>query len=264
MKKIRAQLFQTLEVLEHFDIDEPTPVKFEKSPYSAFNELNDYLLELINRVRKHYQANKQFTSNAAHELQTPLSVIKGHIELLLQSKRLGEKEIKTLGIILQNTNRLARLNSALILLSKIEHHRFADFKKVNLNRITYDVLNNFQDLIEIQHLHVRTNDNLNLEVEMSATLAEIMIANLIQNAIRHNNSNGWINIVIKKGKLCVINSGKVLEIEPRKLLKRFRRETNVEESLGLGLSIVQRICDHSGFSLDYQHEAGVHTLSVKF
>ncbi len=264
MKRVRVQLYQTLQVLENFDIDEPTSVKFKPSPYHAFNELNEYLSEMINRIRQHYQANKQFTANAAHELQTPLSVIKGHIELLLQSSRLGEREIKTLGVILQNTNRLARLNSALILLSKIEHQRFADFRKVKINRVTDEVLKNFQDLIEIQNLTVRKRYETTLEVEMSATLAEIMVANLLQNAIRHNILDGWIEIVIKSDHFCVINSGKVLQVKPRLLLKRFRRETDVEESLGLGLSIVQRICDHSEFELDYQHDNGVHTLTVKF
>lgn len=264
MRRVRVQLYQTLQVLENFDIDEPTSVKFEPSPYAAFNELNEYLSEMINRIRQHYQANKQFTANAAHELQTPLSVIKGHIELLLQSSRLGEKEIKTLGVILQNTNRLARLNSALILLSKIEHQRFSDFRKVNINRVTDEVLNNFQDLIKIQNLTVNKQYEDQLEVEMSATLAEIMVANLVQNAIRHNILDGWMNIVIKSDTFCVINSGKVLTVKPRALLKRFRRETNVEESLGLGLSIVQRICDHSELALDYQHEEGVHTLTIKF
>ena len=118
---IRNQLFQIFQTLEEFDIDEPRKVDFEESPFPIFNEFNEYLAELIDRIRRNYQANKQFTQNASHELQTPLAIIKCHIEILLQSPRIGEKEIESLAIVLQNTNRLSKLNSALILLSKIEH-----------------------------------------------------------------------------------------------------------------------------------------------
>ena len=137
IKIIRNQLYQIFETLEEFDVDEPQKVKFDESPFPIFNELNEYLIELIERIRGNYQANKQFTQNASHELQTPLAIIKGHVELLLQSPRIGEKEIESLAVVLQNTNRLSKLNSALILLSKIEHQRFSDEKqkafKVKLN-----------------------------------------------------------------------------------------------------------------------------------
>ncbi|MEL6926374.1 MAG: histidine kinase dimerization/phospho-acceptor domain-containing protein, partial [Bacteroidota bacterium] len=153
IKIIRAQLYQILQTLEEFDVDEPRKVAFDPSPFPIFNELNEYLIELIDRIRNNYQANKQFTQNASHELQTPLAVIKGHVELLLQSPNLRQKEIESLGIVMQNTNRLARLNSALILLSKIEHQRFGDTEQVDFTKVSKEVLHNFKDLIEIQELH---------------------------------------------------------------------------------------------------------------
>ena len=58
IKVIRNQLFQIFETLEEFDVDEPKKVAFEESPFPIFNELNEYLVELIDRVRKNYQANK--------------------------------------------------------------------------------------------------------------------------------------------------------------------------------------------------------------
>ena len=137
---IREQLFQILETLEEFDVDEPKKVEFEESPFPIFNDLNEYLVELIDRVRKNYQANKQFTQNASHELQTPLAVIKGHVEILLQSPRIGEKEIQSLAAVLQNTNRLSKINSSLILLSKIENQRFSDTSNVNFEKVVEEVL----------------------------------------------------------------------------------------------------------------------------
>ncbi len=261
IRKIRNQLYQIIQTLEEFDLDEPTKVKFEKSPFPIFNELNEYLVELINRVRSNYIANKQFTQNASHELQTPLAIIKGYIEILLQSPRLGEKDIESLAIILQNTNRLSKLNAALILLSKIENQRFGESELVSFKVVLNDILKNFKDLIEIQELDISINIHEDFEVEMSSILAEILIANLVQNAIRHNESN-FITIEIGKSFFKISNLGKELTISTKSLFKRFKRQSDKEESLGLGLSIVKRICEQNDLNLKYNHDHGRHTISI--
>jgi len=261
---IRKQLFQILETLEEFDVDEPRKVEFEESTFPIFNDLNKYLIELIDRVRKNYQANKQFTQNASHELQTPLAVIKGHVEILLQSPRIGEKEFQSLAAVLQNTNRLSKINSSLILLSKIEHQRFSDTIKVNFKNVVEEILNNFKDLISIQKIRVEKSYEGTFEIEMSETLAEILIANLMQNAIRHNvEENGFIKIEINEKKFSIFNSGLPLNEKTDSLFKRFKRNSTVEESLGLGLSIVKRICEHSDLEIIYEVQEDIHQLVVK-
>lgn len=262
IKIIRNQLYQILQTLEEFDVDEPKKVAFEESSFPIFNELNEYLIELIDRIRNHYQANKQFTQNASHELQTPLAIIKGHIELLLQSPNMGEKEIESLAIVLQNTNRLSKLNSALILLSKIEHQRFGDTQKVDFINVTNEVLKNFHDLIHIQEIDIKKEFQNSFEVEISETLAEILIANLVQNAIRHNIENGFIEIKINSNSFVISNSGKTLNFPTEVLFKRFKRESDSDESLGLGLSIIRRICEQSGLEVFYDYEEELHVLRI--
>lgn len=261
IQKIRNQLYQMLQTLEEFDVDEPSKVKFEESPFPIFNDLNEYLVELVDRIRANYIANKQFTQNASHELQTPLAIIKGYVEILLQSPRLAEKDIESLAIILQNTNRLSKLNAALILLSKIENQRFRDTEQVSFKMVTKDILKNFKDLIEIQELDISIKIQADLEIEMSPTLAEILIANLVQNAIRHNESN-FITIEIGKSFFRISNLGKELTTSTKSLFKRFRRQSDKEESLGLGLSIVKRICEQSDLNLKYTHDNGRHTIII--
>jgi signal transduction histidine kinase len=262
-QSIRDQLFQIFQTLEEFDIDEPNKVDFKESSFPVFNELNEYLIELIDRIRMDYQANKQFTQNASHELQTPLAIIKGHIELLLQSPNIGEKEIESLAIVLQNTNRLSKINSALILLSKIEHHRFIDTEMVDFTQKTNEVLQNFKDLIHIRDLKLKMDCQGRFEVEISTTLAEILIANLVQNAIRHNTDKGFIDIKITADRYTISNPGKLLDVKPEALFKRFLRKSDAEESLGLGLSIVQRICEHSELKISYIHQKGLHSLQIE-
>ncbi len=261
---LRYQLTQIIGTLEEFDVDEPKKVVFEKSTYPLFNELNEIILELIERIRSNYQANKQFTQNASHELQTPLAIIKGHAEILLNSPHLKEKEIGSLSVILQNTNRLAKLNHALILLSKIENNRYSDVETVPIQQVIDNMLSNFKDLLDLQEIKVEKSYGTELSVEMSDTLAEILFANLFQNAIRYNVENGFIRIQIKDKTVTISNSGEALEVAPATLFKRFKRESTVEESLGLGLSIIKRICDLYEIEINYIHQHGLHQLILIF
>lgn len=261
IERIRDQIREIIDTLNEFDVDEPRKVRFDKTPYPIFNELNEYILEIIDRVRADYRANKQFTQNASHELQTPLAVIKGYVETLLQSPNMKEKEFEALGAIMQNTNRLSKLNAALILLSKIEHQRFIDFEKINFEKATDTMLGNFKDLLFVQEIEVRKNKTGDFSTEMSHALAEILIANLIQNAIRHNEGN-FIDIEITSDFYKISNIGKALEMKPEKLFKRFKRDSKKEESLGLGLSIIQRICEVSGLKIRYEVSKNRHSFKI--
>ena len=190
-------------------------------------------------------------------------MIKGYVELLLQSPNVKEKEMQALAAILQNTNGLSKLNSTLILLSKIEHQRFIDTEKVNFAHITDEVLGNFKDLIKIRKIEIRKDYQSDFELEMSTTLAEILIANLVQNAIRHNIDSGYIEIQMNARCLTIANPGKGLKVQPEVLFKRFHRESLVEESLGLGLAIVKRICDQANLNVTYTCEEAKHTLVLE-
>ncbi len=219
---------------------------------------------LLQQMRQEYQATKQFTQDASHELQTPLAVIKAHIELLLQSPRLGEQEAEALGGILRNVNRLSRLNSALILLSKIDNQRFPDVETVDIGLLLREILENFEDLIGLQKIEVECSLPSGLKFSMSASLAEILLANLVQNAIRHNLRGGFIRARLEGRRLEITNPGKVLEGPTDTLFERFKRDPDSEEGLGLGLSIVQRICKLYGLGLQYLHREGLHTLLIDF
>ncbi|MEM1122554.1 MAG: HAMP domain-containing sensor histidine kinase [Bacteroidota bacterium] len=264
ISSLRNQLHQIISTLEEFDVDEPRKVVFEKSTYPLFNELNENILELIDRIRSNYRANRQFTQNASHELQTPLAVIKGHVELLLDASNLEKKEIQSLGVIMKNTNRLARLNRALILLSKIENNRYSDFKPVDITAVIEEMLENFEDSTTLQDISIEKSFNSPLHFEMSATLAEILFANLFQNATRYNVEGGFIRIIISEQTVTIANSGEELDVAPETLFKRFQRQSDVEESLGLGLSIVQRICELYKIEVQYSQQSGLHQLILRF
>ena len=150
------------------------------------------------------------------------------------------------------------------MLSKIEYGRFIDSEVLEVKIIMNDILTNFKDSIQLQGLTIEKNYQANLTIDMNAALLEILIANLIQNAIRHNMPNGFIRTSIYQDYFMVENIGKPLKHPPQKLFERFRRESNLEESLGLGLSIVKRICEQYNFEITYTCSSdNIHTLVIR-
>ena len=263
MRRLRRPIESIMQSLSGINL-EASELLLNRVDTPLLKQLTEKLSIILQQMQREYQAQKQFTQDASHELQTPLAVIKAHIELLLQSPQLGQLEAEALGGVLQNVNRLSRLNSALILLSKIDNQRFPDVQAVRIGALLQEILENFEDLISAQKLRVELLLSSEVQVSMSASLAEILLANLLQNAIRHNLRGGYISASLKGQRLTVTNPGKVLTGPPEKLFERFERDSDSEQSLGLGLSIVQRICKLYGFGLQYHHEEGLHTVSIDF
>ncbi len=251
-------LYRLLEKLgsNDFDRDDPDYKLLQKSSPTLANQLL--------KVDGVYQANRQFTQNAAHELQTPLTVIKVHAESLLQTPNLSENQAESIGAILHNINKLSRLNSALVLLSKIEHGHFPDEETVDFCDVIDATLELFDDMIEVKGLQIERQFSNPFIVNMSVSLAEILIANLIQNAVRHNLEGGQIKIETSGKELVISNTGALLTAQPKQLFNQFYRESDAEEGLGLGLSIVKRIVDQSGLLAIYQYEEGFHAMKISF
>ena len=99
---------------------------------------------------------------------------------------------------------------------------------------------------------------------MNAALAEILITNLFQNAIRHNTIGGKIMIDIKNNSLIIANTGEPLTIKPNDLFVRFKKNDASKESLGLGLSIVKSITQLYNYSITYNYHHELHIFTLKF
>ena len=101
-------------------------------------------------------------------------------------------------------------------------------------------------------------------INIEEPLAEIMVSNLVKNAVQHNIENGWIQISLDNEELVIRNSGLDPKVVPEKLFDRFKKGNQTSESLGLGLSIVKQICDLNGYGLGYEYEDGEHEIEVRF
>jgi signal transduction histidine kinase len=261
-KALWKPFYRTINKLNEYQINTHSPQAFESSKTKEFAQLNEALNKMTNKIYSDFVLQKEFTENASHEMQTPLAIIKAKVDLLMQSPNLGEKEMEQLEGIDLSVSKLSSLNKALLLLAKIENHQFKDAVEVDLGQVTDKVLSNFEDRILAKNISVQKNINKDVKVKMHPALADILITNLVQNAIRHNSEKGKINISITAKEFKISNSGQALNIKPEELFVRFKKNDASKESLGLGLSIVKSITNLYGMKIDYSFNHDLHIFTI--
>ena len=152
------------------------------------------------------------------------------------------------------------------LLSKIENRQFAQAVAMRLDQLLEEKVVQFEPLFDARELRY----GLDITTEpviltMHPGLADSLLQNLLQNAVKHNVRGGELAIKLTPHFLKVSNTGPVVEGDPARFFERFRKHNAASESPGLGLSIVQQICEYYGFGVEYTvSKAGTrHTLRVQ-
>ena len=261
-KALWKPFYNTLSKLNTYDIKNHEQQQFLKTNTLEFQQLNTALTKMTDKIHIDYLQQKEFTENASHEMQTPLAVIKANLTQLMQSTTLSESDMNNLQTIENTTKKMASLNKALILLSKIENNQFKENELISINKIINKVVNNFTDLIEVKNIKLNLNLKEDLQITINPTLAEILLSNLVQNAIRHNVNGGIINIDLMQNKLIISNSGEGLTINSNELFTRFKKNDASKDSLGLGLAIVKSICNIYQLNIDYSYSNQLHTFTL--
>jgi signal transduction histidine kinase len=262
-RRIWSPFYKTVEEIDRYDFTGVTPIVLKETDIREFNVLNKAITRMSEKIRKDFLNLKEFAENASHEIQTPLAVINSKLELLIQSEKLDLEQSDVLQDMHAAVLKLSKLNQSLILITKIENAQFVKKEEIYLEEEVENSLKNFEDLIHGKNLQVKLNMDPNVRVEMERTLAEILISNLVANAIKHNLPAGNIEIVITAKELVITNSGEPLTCDPEQLFKRFQKIHRSSESLGLGLSIVKSICDFYQLDISYINDDTIHTVVVK-
>ncbi len=263
-RQIWADFFITIDKIEQFDISSPEIIDFPESMIIEFNRLNDVLKKMTERILNDFKGLKEFTANLSHEIQTPLAVIKSKNELILQNENAPENLLKLSVDIQLQISRLSRLIKAISLLAKIDNRQFTNEQNVSFKDIIEHIIAGFQDIIELKSINLKINYLANPDLLMNKELAELMLLNLIKNAVNHNILNGKIVIELNKDKLLIKNTGKPATTNPEKFFARFVKANPESESLGIGLSLVKKICDLYGFHIRYSYQNQLHQIKISF
>lgn len=130
--KLWQPFFDTLQKIEQFNIEQNLLPVFIATPIKEFTQLNKGLTKLIKDNLKAFQSQKEFTENAAHELQTPLAVFQSKLDMLLQEPSLNQNQAAILQSLYEAASRLSRLNKNLLLLAKIENNQYTIWEEVEV------------------------------------------------------------------------------------------------------------------------------------
>jgi signal transduction histidine kinase len=229
-----------------------------------FDRLNQTLTSLIDNVDHAYHNQKQFTENAAHELQTPLAIIRSKVELMMEGPTLNEEMAQLLGEISDANERLSQMSRNLLLLTRIENGQYPEGEIVCLSRLVEKQTVFFRDYYENEVAETRIDIESGVQLAANSSLMEILVNNLLRNAYIHNVSGGYVQIQLSRTELLIENSGQPVEGDPERLFDRFKKGREDNRTTGLGLALVHQICQLYRLGLHYGYYSGIHRLRITF
>ncbi len=264
LRKLWNPFYSFLNQLKVFKIGSKSPLPKAQTSTQEFLDLEHAVTTLLQRSTETFEEQKRFIGNASHELQTPLAIAAGKIELLFESGTLNELQSAQLYEVLKIIERMTKLNKSLLLLSKIENNQFSEDSEIVINAIVSQCIAEFEDYSSFQQLSISFIEEDVLSIKMDPTQAYIVVSNLLRNAIFHNQSKGEVKIHLSKHSLMVQNTGELTSLDTKLIFDRFYKGASNQQGSGLGLAIVKLICDKYNFRLEYRFEKDRHCFECFF
>lgn len=259
--KLWSPFFENLEQMKKFSLSSNEELQLVDSDVLEFSELKEEIVLLTTKVRSDYQNLKQFTEDVSHEMQTPLAIIQAKIDNIINEHSINDQQFEQISSIQKDIQRLKHLNQRITILTKIDNNQFIRVEAVNITKLLEYKIESFKEM-EINYISLHSKKDL--IVSMDIYLADILINNLISNAIKHSSEEKRISINVENKTITISNYGQNTLKHPEKLFLRFYREANSMKSTGLGLAIVKKICDLYKFDISYSFIGHQHTFSVVF
>ncbi|MGH3787469.1 MAG: sensor histidine kinase [Pseudonocardiaceae bacterium] len=223
-------------------------------PRDEVAELADTFDALLDRLQAAFQAQRRFVANASHELRTPLAVVRTEVEVTLADPAADEVELRRMAAVIQAaTLRAQQLVDGLLLLARTEGGALRAREPADLGCLAEAALRIVAPEAGSQNLRVTARITPASTVGDPALL-ERVVGNLVENAVRHNVSGGWVEVRTglegPQATLGVSSSGAVVEPDAvAALFEPFHRggvARTRHDGAGLGLSIVHAVVTAHG------------------
>jgi signal transduction histidine kinase len=262
-KYILSPFKRTLKVIQSFELKQRKPIHLPETRTDEFKELNEFLKKMTDKALEDYQSLKEFAENASHELQTPTAIIRGKLDLLMESDIRDDQAV--LIAEMQNAlEKLSRIHSSLTLLTKLENKEYTAEKPVCLRALIKETLDSFEELIQMKSIALSCQIEEKVYIPLHSSLADLLLTNLVSNAIRHNIPGGNINVILTKAGLVISNTGLPPQMPVSELFERFKKGDPASDSIGIGLAIVRQICELMNFNIAYEYASGQHVIAISF
>jgi signal transduction histidine kinase len=234
-----------------------------------FKYLDESLALLMSQINEAFDKEREFTSNASHELMTPISILQSKMENLLADENLEERTALAIVEMMKTVDRLKKISKSLLLIARIENQQYV--KKETVNPLAL-----FNLIIEeISHRLEEKNITIQLHISPEAMIREVnkdllyqLFFNLIHNAIKFNKTNGEIHItdhfLNNKYQISIADMGVGIEQAQLPFIFDRFRKTSAEGNYGygLGLAIVKSIAIYHNFQLKVDSQIGKRTTFI--
>ncbi|SHE71825.1 sensor histidine kinase [Pedobacter caeni] len=254
--------YNILDQIKTFNLTGKNEINAEFTKIDEFRELNQAVSSMSQRVKEDYKELKSFTDNASHEMMTPLAVINSKLDTLLQTEGFSDKQGELIEDIYLAVGRLSRLSHSLLLLAKIENNLIKNEEPIDLKEMLNQKARQFMELLQSSGISIQLNLQ-EKEVSMSKYLADMLLNNLLSNAIRHNLKSGHIDVELRPDQLVFSNTSPATALDESRTFERFNKNAS-SEGMGLGLAISRQICNLYGFKLSYKYENEKHSFIIVF
>ena len=233
-----------------------------KTSTSDFEYLDISIHKMIETIESTFQKEREFISNASHELMTPISILQSKIENMFEREDIVDEFKDRLLEMQKILNRLKSITKTLLLISQIENEQFLKEDNIPLAELLQEVYDEIS--IRLQDKNISYEASLPddwLLIKVNKFLLFNLFFNLINNAIKYNHENGVIKVVAARENnaftVSIIDTG--IGISPEALpyifnrFKKFRQSLN-QDSFGLGLPIVKSIAEFHQIKIEVVSE----------
>ena len=211
--------------------------------------------EMLDKLENSIKKERQFASDASHELRTPISIISAQAEEVLRGNREIKEYKEAIETVLNESIKMSHIISQLLMIYRSDEGRYKfNYEILNLNMIIEDIVNEFGDVAKANGLSISFNADEEIKIKADQTLITRLFINIIDNALKYTNRDGKINISLSSINNCAVT---VIEdtgigISEKDMPHIFDRLYQVDKSRedrgsGLGLAIAKWIIElHKG------------------
>jgi len=230
-----------------------------------FQYLDISIHKMIRTIESTFQKEREFISNASHELMTPISILQSKIENMFESEDVSDEMRVRLLELQRILYRLKSITKTLLLISQIENDQFLREDSVSIGALLQEVYDEIS--IRLQDKNITCTISVIEDwtlVKINKFLLYNLFFNLINNSIKYNKEGGEIKVeATREDNAYVVNitdTGIGISAEDLPyIFNRFKklRQSLQQESFGLGLPIVRSIADFHHIRIDVKSEKGV-------
>jgi len=251
-----------LNQIKNYEVGKGSSVPNILTSTAEFSKMQQLFCNMVERTEREYTTLKEYTENMAHEIQTPLTIIRNKTDNLISNETVMNTQSSSVKIIYDEVNHLSKLGTALNLLTKIEHGEFSNKTVLHTKELIIKHVDSVTELAGLKGLKFELNLSNSHSINIDPILFDIILKNLVKNGLNYATNEGSIKIATDDKSLTISNYGSPLEFPNEKIFSRFSKENGSSSSVGLGLALVNKICQRNNLRIDYLYQDQQHYFII--